>query len=72
MCGCGGKNRVSNVTRNTTTRLPRQNIQSLAVSNPNNNTVNIQSLAVKQDLSSDERAKEKKRREIILKKLGRI
>lgn len=73
MCGCGGKNRVSNVTRNTTVRTPKQNIQSLSVSAPNNNNnVNIQSLAVKQDLTSDERAREKKRREIILKKLGRI
>lgn len=70
MCGCGNKNRVVNVTRNTT-RTPKQNIQSLSASNSNNN-VNIQSLAVKQDLTSDERAKEKKRREIILKKLGRI
>lgn len=71
MCGCGGKNRVSNVTRNTTTRPPKQNIQSLAVNNSNNN-VSIQSLSVKQDLTSDERTREKKRREIILKKLGRI
>lgn len=70
MCGCGNKNRVVNVTRNTT-RTPKQNIQSLSVSTPNNN-VSIQSLAVKQDLTSDERAREKKRREIILKKLGRI
>lgn len=72
MCGCGSKNRVANVTRNTATRIPKQNVQNLAVSNPSNNNVNIQSLAVKQDLTSDERAREKKRREIILKRLGRI
>lgn len=71
MCGCGGKNRVANVTRNTTARTPKQNIQSLATNNTSNN-VNIQSLSATQDFTSDERAKEKKRREIILKKLGRI
>jgi len=73
-CGCGGNKRIANVTRNSVTKLPNQRIQSLSTpsSNPSANQTSIQSLSVKKDLTSDERAREKKRREIMLKKLGRI
>jgi len=69
-CGCGGNKRIANVTRNSAAKLPNQRIQSL--STPSSNQTSIQSLSVKKDLTSDERAREKKRREIMLKKLGRI
>lgn len=77
-CGCGGNKNIANVTRNNTAKFPRQSIQSLSNTtstpraNPTPNPTSIQSLSVKQDLTSDERAREKKRREIMLKKLGRI
>lgn len=72
-CGCGGNKRITNVTRNTSAKLPKQSIQASTTNNvPANNNNTIQSLAVKKDLTSDERAREKKRREIILKRLGRI
>lgn len=70
-CGCGGNKRITNVTRNTSAKLPKQSIQS-STNNNINNANTVQSLAVKKDLSSDERAREKKRREIMLRKLGRI
>ena len=71
-CGCGGNKRITNVTRNTSAKLPKQSIQSSNNNNAVNTANTIQSLAVKKDLSSDERAREKKRREIMLRKLGRI
>lgn len=71
-CGCGGNKRVTNVTRNTSAKLPKQSIQNSTVNNTPNTNNTIQSLAVKKELTSDERAREKKRREIILKRLGRI
>lgn len=73
-CGCGGNKNIANVTRNNTAKFPRQSIQSLSntTPTPRANPTSIQSLSVKQDLTSDERAREKKRREIMLKKLGRI
>jgi hypothetical protein len=72
-CGCGGNKRIANVTRNNTAKLPtKQNIQSLSNTSSTSNSTSIQSLSVKKDLTSDERTREKKRREIMLKKLGRI
>lgn len=73
-CGCGG-NKVKNVIQNRISRNSnRINISNMNVSDTNNSSNTVQSLSAQNisGLSSTDRAKEKQRREILLKKLGRI
>lgn len=66
-CGCGSNKPI---TRNKATALPKNTVQSLSTNV--NNTQKVNSLSTNDSLSSDDRAKEKKRREIMLKRLGRL
>jgi hypothetical protein len=70
-CGCGG-NKVKNVIQNRISR--NSNRINISSTNSSNSSNTVQSLSAQNisGLSSGDRAKEKQRREILLKKLGRL